>query len=220
MLDIICSLTAFAVAGFAFVFGAINLFSKKKPLYFQLLIYAVGCFALQLLSDCVLLWCGNALRAVSVGTLGILGCNFFLLSANYGQLDSIVDDGGKQNKPAKIAAIISPISLAVLGVLAFAIRSSMDTFGAIVWAVVLLPALPASYYNTKHLIMPMDDFGFLRATRPCNIAALVFYLCSTLYAITLALDIAVLYDIFTVAMSLSVLAIALVGVKGAEKWGI
>ena len=92
MQAIIFALISFLIAAFAFGFGAVKLFKKKRPLYLQLLVCAAGCFALEQLSYVINLWCGVT-AAVSIGMFGIFGSNFFLLSANYGTLDKIVDDG-------------------------------------------------------------------------------------------------------------------------------
>ena len=87
----IYGLISFLTASFAFGYGAIRLFKKRKPMYLQLLVCASGCFALEQLSYIVNLWCGVT-AVVSIGMFGIFGCNFFLLSANFGTLDKIVDE--------------------------------------------------------------------------------------------------------------------------------
>ena len=93
-------------------------------------------------------------------------------------------------------------------------------FCAVIWVVMLLPALPASYFNLKHILLPVDPFEFLRATEPCNIAALVFYLVTAAYVICSATMGSTVSGILSVLMSLSVLALSLCAVKGAKRWGI
>ena len=218
MQEVAFSLTSFLIAAFAFVFGAVKLFRKKKPMYLQILTCAAGCFAIEQLSALVNLWC-NVTAAVSIGMLGIFGCNFFLLSANFGTLDKIVDDG-KDSKKAKVIAILAPVVMAVLAVFAFLAWKEKDLFGAVMWLLMLLPALPATYFNFKHILLPMDPFEFLRATKPCNIAALVFCLLTAGYVICSASAGILICGIFSVAMSLSMLGMTLGAVKGARKWGI
>lgn len=212
------SFISFLIAAFAFGFGAVRLFRKRKPLYLQLLVCAAGCFAIEQLSCIVNLWCG-ASEAVSIGMLGIFGCNFFLLSANYGTLDKIVDDG-KAAKGARAGAVIAPVILAALAVFAFLAWKSRDLFCAVMWLVMLAPALPASYYNLKHILLPIDPFAFLRATKPCNIAALSFYTVTAVYAICSAGATNTVSGILSVLMSLAALALSLCAVRGATKWGI
>ena len=215
MKEIIFALISFLIAAFAFGFGAAKLFKKKKPLYLQLLVAAAGCFALQQLSCAVNLWCGVT-ATVSIGMLGIFGCNFFLLSANFGTLDKIVDESKGFDK-VRAVSLIAPAVMATLAVLAFLSWKDRDMFCAVMWVVMLIPALPASYFNLKHILLPMDPFEFLRATKPCNIAALVFYLATAAYVICSA---AGKGGAISVLMSVSVLALSLCAVKGAKKWGI
>ena len=218
MQDSIFGLVSFLIAAFAFGFGAAKLFKKKKPMYLQILVSAAGCFAIEQLSYVVNIWCGVT-ETVSIGMFGIFGCNFFLLSANFGTLDRIVDDGRGTGRARAISAV-APALMAVLAVIAFLSWKDRDMFCAVMWFIMLIPALPASYFNLKHILLPMDPFAFLRATKPCNIAALVFYLVTAAYVISAALGGRTASNILSVAMSLSVLALSLCAVKGAERWGI
>ena len=218
MEDIVFGLVSFILAAGAFGFGAAKLFKKKKPMYFQLIVCAAGCFAIEQLSVTVNIWCG-VYDALSIGMLGIFGCNFFLLSANYGTLDRIVDDG-KGSKKARILALIAPVIMAVLIGSVFTVWWGSNKTGAVMWTVMLIPALFASYFNLKHLLLPMDPYEFLRATKPCNIAALVFCIVTAAYAIMLPLGSNVISGTISIAASASMLLLAIFSVKGAKKWGI
>lgn len=211
-------LLSFLIAAFAFGYGAAKLFKKKKPMYLQILVSAAGCFAIQQLSYVVNIWC-DVTEAVSIGMLGIFGCNFFLLSANFGTLDKIVDDG-KGSGRARAISGIAPVIMAGLSVAAFLSWKDKDMFCAVMWLIMLIPALPASYFNLKHILLPTDPFGFLLATRPCNIAALVFYIVTAAYVICSARAGNAVSGILSVAMSGSVLGLSLCAVRGAKKWGI
>ena len=215
MIDLTFALISFLIAAFAFGLGAARLFKKKKPLYLQLLVCAAGCFAIQQLSYAVNIWC-DVTAAVSIGMFGIFGCNFFLLSANFGTIDRIVDDGKGSGKARKLA-FAAPAVMAVLTVAAFLAWRGKDRFCAVMWVVMLIPALPASYFNLKHILLPLDPFEFQRATKPCNLAALVFYIVTAAYGICSA---AGKGGLLSVLMSLSVLSLSLCAVKGAERWGI
>ena len=218
MQSMIYGLISFLTATFAFGYGAVKLFKKRKPMYLQLLVCASGCFALQQLSYTVNLWC-NVTAVVSIGMFGIFGCNFFLLSANYGTLDRIVDEGKGFDK-IRAVSIIAPAVMAALTVFAFFSWKDRDMFCAVMWVVMLIPALPASYFNLKHILLPVDPFAFLRATKPCNIAALIFYIVTAAYVICSAAMGSTVSGILSVLMSLSVLALSLCAVKGAKRWGI
>lgn len=218
MQNLIFALASFLIAAFAFGFGAAKLFKKRKPMYLQILVCAAGCFALQQLSYIVNIWC-NVTAAVSIGMFGIFGCNFFLLSANFGTLDKIVDESKGFNKVRAIS-IIAPIVMAILTVFAFLSWKDKDMFCAVMWVVILIPALPASYFNLKHILLPVDPFEFLRVTKPCNIVALSFYIITAVYSIFSANTGYIVSGILSVVMSISVLALSLCAVKGAKRWGI
>ncbi|MBQ0083409.1 MAG: hypothetical protein KBS52_01410 [Clostridiales bacterium] len=218
MQNMIFALASFLIAAFAFGFGAAKLFKRKKPLYLQILVCAAGCFAIEQLSSAVNLWC-NVNEAVSIGMFGIFGCNFFLLSANFGTLDRIVDDS-RSSKKARTLSVIAPIIIAALAVLAFIAWKDKDMFCAVMWLIMMFPALPASYFNLKHILLPLDPFEFLKLTKPCNIASLVFYVLTAAYAICSAMTGAILTGVFSILMSLSVLALSFFAVRGAERWGI
>ena len=218
MQNLIYGLISFLTATFAFGYGAVKLFKKRKPMYLQLLVCASGCFALEQLSYIVNLWCGVA-SVVSIGMFGIFGCNFFMLSANFGTLDKIVDDSKGFNK-LRVVSIIAPVVMAVLTIFAFLSWKDKDMFSAVMWGLMLIPALPASYFNLKHLLLPIDPFEILRATRSCNIASLIFYILTAAFVICLASMRSTVSGMCSVMLSLSGLALSLCAVKGAKRWGI
>lgn len=218
MQNIFSSPGALIISVAAFGYGAAKLFRKKKPLYFQLLICATGCFMLQQLSVTVNIWC-DTVTPVNIGMAGIFGCNFFLLSANYGTLDRIVDDGEGSQKARK-KAVIAPLVTALLIVCVFLCNKNTDMFYAVISSVILLPAVPASYFNLKHILLPMDPFEFLKATRSCNITALLFYLVTVIYLIASAYAGDIVCGLLSVLMSVSAAGISVSAVKGAKKWEI
>ena len=110
--------------------------------------------------------------------------------------------------------------MAVLAVAAFLSWKDKDMFCAVMWLIMLIPALPASYFNLKHILLPMDPFEFLRCTRPGNIASLAFYLVTAAYMICSAFSGVTVCGILFVLMSLAAFALSLCAVKGEKKWGI
>ena len=219
MLDVIYGVASFVIAAVAFWFGAVKLFTRKKPFYMKLLVCAAGCFMLEQQLLLINLWCGVH-EVFSIGMLGILGCNYFLLSANYGTLDKIVDDRAIENRSARLLAIIAPLIIALLCLNAFFAWKDKDIICDVMWMLMLLPAIPASYFNLKHILLPEDAGGFLRATRNSNISALILYVIMTFFVRCSATDNSRLEGILSLLMSLAVLGITISAVKGAKKWGI
>ena len=219
MLDVIYGVASFVIAAAAFWLGAIKLFAKKKPFYMKLLVCAAGCFMLEQQLLIINLWCGVH-EIFNIGMLGILGCNYFLLSANYGTLDRIVDDGSSENRKARILAFIAPVVLTLLSLNVFLLWKDKDILCAFLWMLMLLPAIPSSYLNLKHILLPMDSCGLLRATRNCNIMALILYVVMVAFAACSSSDSSRLVGILSLLMSISVFGITLSAIGGAKKWGI
>lgn len=210
---------SFGIAAAAFAFGAKRFFKKKKPMYFQLLICAAGCFALRELSDVVTELCGGSERSVTVGLLGLFGCLFFLLSANYGQLDGIVDDHAEGSGRARVIAFAAPVLFGAC-LLALLIKADLGAFSAIVYAIVLAPLIPASYFNLKHLLLPVDPFGFLRATRECNFTSLAFCLLCVAQLAANAFLPAWCGAVVTLLSAADLFLLVLASERGIRKWGI
>ena len=219
MLDVIYGVASFVIAAAAFWLGAARLFARKKLFYMKLLVCAAGCFMLEQQLLLINLWCGVH-EVFSIGMLGILGCNYFLLSANYGTIDKIVDDDAKENRTARLLAIIAPVVVALLCLNAFFSWKDKDIICAVLWMIMLLPAIPASYLNLKHILLPIDASGFLSVTKNCNISALILYVVMTFFVRCSATDNSRLVGILSLLMSLAVFGITVSAVRGAEKWRI
>ena len=204
----------------AFISGVYKLFRKKSPLYFQLLICAVGCLALEQLYIAAAIWCNIFNPNINLGMIGLFGCNFFLFSANYGQLDSIIDDGSNTNSSARKIAFAAPIILACAIAIIIPLIFSHSAKVVLLFIAMLIPACPASYFNLKHLLMPMDDFEFLKGTRKCNLSALLFYAISVIYIYGIVLAKPWLQGIAMVMMSVSMLLVSIFAIEGAKQWAI
>lgn len=206
-----------AVAGF--IYAGFAMGKKKIALYFSLLIFAAGCFALQQIAMLVATAC-NVSSALNIGRAGLLACNLFLVSANYGSLDSIVDDGSRENVPAKnkgkVAAVIFIIVLAIY----FMVAIKTKLYLAVINTVLMIPAIFGVYYNVKHILMPTDALGLLKATRRCDLAALSFYVYNVIYIFALSFNSQILYSISMILISLSLFALSIFAVKGAKEWSI
>lgn len=211
-------LVSFLAAAGGFGFGAVKLFKKGKPLYLQILVCAAGCFAVEQMSLLVNIWC-NIQENVSINMLGVFGCNLFLLSANLGAIDKIVTEG-KPDKKIQLLSFLAPIVTGGLAVATFFAWEKYDMLFAVVCAAVLLPAIPASYLNLKHILLPIDSNGFLRVTKPCNIFALIYYLLNGILAVAAVFDNLILDGIISIVMAVSMFLLVVFAVKGAKQWEI
>lgn len=158
----------------AFIFGVVKLFKKKTPMYFQLAICSVGCFALEKLYDTLCYLCtGGFVEGFSIGTLGCAGSIAFLLVANTGAFDSIFNDVSEGNKKERLMAWIAPaiLTLIIIFVLLFAELKAQDI---IVTAIIFAAAVPCSYFNLKLVLLKDKNDGFLKAVKPLNLVSLIY----------------------------------------------
>lgn len=200
----------------AFIYAAVRLFRRGKPLYFQLIAAAVGCLLLSSLNRLAAVFCGSFDTLATAAPLAVGGAALFLLSANYDQLDGIVDDGTARLY-VKLSACIAPLLLAVSGVVIVAFCAG-DILMRIVTALVLLPMLPASYLNLKHLLLPADEVGFLRATRGTNLCALGFYIAVHTAMLLSPEGIGVLSGAPCLLLTAASLALAISAERGTSVW--
>ena len=161
------------LAAIGIIYGICMLITKKLPLYFQLSICAVGCLMLGYIFDiCDYIVNGMNSNEYFIGYLGSIGSFLFLLTASVGYMDGIIDDGTPQMKKCRGMALVAPILAAILLVLNMFANVPIST--KVVYFVLWIPAMYCSYFNLKHAIVPDMGFGFVKAIRPYNIAALSF----------------------------------------------
>lgn len=203
----------------SFIYGAAVFFKKGIAMYLQLIVCALGSLALGHFYRIICILTAGALPVgFHVGYLGDFSCFMFLFSANYGQMDGIVDDGSDNLKPLRRFSFLAPIALALL--LSTLFLADMRVVKRWILIFSILPALPAAYYNLKHLLIPDMDFGFIRAIRPFNGSALAFIFINVLYQILYAFG---LYDLSVAASALLAICsfvVILNAKKGVEKWTI
>lgn len=212
-------LAAFIISAAAFLRGIAKMFRKGKPMYFQLLICSAGCFSLKELWTIINEICGVS-GIINVGLIGNLGCFWFMLSANYGSLDSFVDDKSCSNKKPKILALIAPAVLALcLGLFIFNSLNNNSRANVLIPSACFIPTLAASYYSLKHLILPVDELGFLRSTKLCNI--FIIMLCIAAYVELVVLLGGSSIALSAVSLTISCLMAGLVFAceRGTKIWG-
>ena len=205
---------------FSFIYGLNHFFRKGRPLFLQSLTMAMGCYALgSVYHLCQTLTTETVLEGFTPAYLGRIGFFLFLITASYGQMDRIIDDGSRKIKPYRYIALIAPL-LAILLYIPNAIIIELPIQTKIAVLLVWLPAVVAVYYNVKHAIIPNLDFGFIKAIKPYNIlaACLGFAELLCLTAWDYFNDTLLVISSFAFAIFCVVLMYA--AKKGAEKWTI
>ena len=223
-IDLVCMWIAeilpLSATVFSFIYGLKNFFKKGKPLFLQSITMAMGCHALgSIYHLCQTLTTETVLEGFTPAYLGRIGFFLFFVTASYGQMDRIVDDGTPKIKPSRYIALLAPLCAAIL----FIPNATMDDLpiGTKISAfLVWLPAMVSVYYNLKHAIIPDCDFGFIKAIKPYNFSAVGLgfaeLCCLTawdyLYSAPLVIT--------SVAFAVVCVATMFAAKKGADKWKI
>ena len=161
------------LATVALVYGLYIAITRKLPLYFQLSVATVACLLLGYIFDiCYYIIHGLSEEGYMIGYLGSIGSFLFLLTASVGYMDGIIDDGTPKMKKCRYIALIGPVIAILLWVPNM--YADVPTITKVVYSILWVTAIFSSYFNLKHAIIPDMGFGFVRAIRPFNIAALAF----------------------------------------------
>ena len=209
-----------ACAEVGFNYGLFRLLKKNDALYIRMIVFSVGCAMLGRIFEALQFLVNGQIRSgFHVGLLGIIGSFMFLFSANFGQMDSLVDDGSKAFKKARIIALAAPAVVIAMWCVIPATNGFSGT--TIPYAVVSLFIAQAAYFHLKHIIIKDVDFGLIRAIRPYNIVALIYaFLCMVEMTVKTFNLPAVCIIIVYILQCAVMLALMPVLERGVNKWTI
>lgn len=216
----IAELVPLAAALFCLIYGLRHFFKRGKPLFLQSLTMAMASHALgSIYHLCYTLASDTLMEGFTPTYLGRIGFFLFILTAGYGQLDRIIDDGSAKMRFARLVALTAPLG-AVLLYLPNAIWEDVPMATKVVYALVWLPAAFSMYFNLKQAIIPDLDFGFVKAIKPYNTLVLCLEF-SELLCLTAWND----YDPVWLALSTVLFGVLCIctmvaAKKGVEKWTI
>jgi hypothetical protein len=222
-MDLIClwiaELAPLAATLFSLIYGLKHFFKKGKPLCLQSITMAMASHALgSIYHLCQSLTSETIVDGFTPAYLGRIGFFLFILTASYGQLDRIVDDGSPKMRHARILALIAPILAALLYIPNYFANSPY--FTKISYALIWIPAVVSVYFSLKHAIIPDLDFGFIKAIKPYNVFVLCLsfseLLCLTAWDYFNSVWIAVLSTLFGVLCICTMISAK----KGVKKWTI
>ena len=216
----IAELVPLAATLFSLSYCLKHFFKKGKPLYLQSLTMAMASHALgSIYHLCQTLTSDTVVEGFTPAYLGRIGFFLFIITASYGQLDRIVDDGSVKMRPARFIALIAPV-FAILLYLTNIPVIDTPVITKVVYGMVWIPAIISVYFNLKHAIIPDLDFGFIKALKPYNILVLSLgfaeLLCLTAWNHYYATQLALTSIVFAVLCICTVIAAK----KGVEKWTI
>ena len=199
---------------FTFFFGAVKLWRKGKPLYFQIIIAAIGCYALYQLFVIVVTFCDFAETYFNDGFFGLLGCNCFLLCANHGAVEKLFDKPKKKYTVISILAEVLMLALSIV-IAVFYFEKIQITF--FLFILQQIPACLVIGYNIRHLFTPVDELGLIKGLRLTDIFSMTFCITGTL-DIAAWINPGVISGIADLVLAFVAVALMFSAVKGAEKW--
>ena len=223
-IDLVCmwiaELVPLSATLFSFIYGLKKFFKKGKPLFLQSITMAMGCHALgSIYHLCQTLTTETVLEGFTPAYLGRIGFFLFFITASYGQMDRIVDDGTAKIRPSRYIALIAPVCAALL-YLPNAFMEDLPLATKISAFLVWLPAMVSVYYNLKHAIIPDCDFGFIKAIKPYNCLAVALgfaeLCCLTAWDYLYNAPLVITSIIFAITCVTTIL----LAKKGADRWTI
>ena len=207
------------MSAMALAYGIFSVITKKLPLYFQLSLCVVACLMLGYIFDICDYVVNIALEeGFFIGYLGSIGSFLFLLTASIGYMDGIIDDGSSQMKKCRYISLIAPVLAAALWIPN--VLADVPVGTKIVYSVLWIPAMCSSYFNLKHAIIPDMGFGFVKAIRPFNIAALAFTFLQLIHLTLWNYCGWILLLISGIVFGSSCIVMVVMADKGVEKWAL
>ena len=218
-IEIICNSLLCIGALIGFLYSLIKFFKPKKALYKKMVACALGCLFIERLYEIVqYVIVGDLPQLFEIGTFGNIGCYMFLFSANYGAIDSLIDDKSKALKKYRIAALSAPII--TLGAAIVILLSPSDPGRKITCAIEVLFVGASAYYSLKHLIIPKDYSDFLSGLRTFHAVSLLLAVGTTVEDTIWCYQVSVqaIWYIPYAILLVSMLALAPALERGTKQW--
>ena len=208
-------LMASAFAGL--LYGSFRCILGKRPLYAVMAVLGVGCIFLGSFHTVVRLLTDVPTRGVfQTGTLGTVGAFMFFFSANYGQIDSLVDDGTPAFRKYRLTAACGTAAAAALSLLIlFSPAPAGEKAGGLLGA---LAVCMSSYFHIKHLVIPDVEKGVVSCQRLYNAVLLCLGLLCITKSAALAYDRYYLYTLLTVPQCILTAAAVPAVDTGVSRW--
>ena len=199
------------------IYGIYRFYRPKKALFLKMLSGGVSCLMFtELFMVIYMVTQGDLEPGFHVGMLGIIGSFMYLFSANYGQMDGLVDNRKKEMLPTRLKAFAAPLIILLLYAL-FCVLVD-DVAVRIPVGIVTAFIIPCAYYNFKHIIIYDVKLGIIRQLRMYNILAFAYAVLTMLNFIGLYANIVPLYIVSSIGIGLIAATILPVLKRGVDKW--
>ena len=206
-----------------FIYGVKNFFKKGKAYYLQIVTMAMGCYAMgSFYHLCQSITTGDLADGFTAAYLGRIGFFLFLFTANYGQMDGLLDDRTPSLKKFRYIALIAPVTVALLYLPC--VLAEMPYSTKISLSFLWIAAIFSSYFNFKHAIISDLGYGFVKAIRPYNICALILtfleLILQVLWAYYVNDYILIVIMVVTIIFSIVSILTMVTLKRGVEAWKI
>ena len=163
----------FGIILIASVYGMLQMFKKRVPVYFMLYICGAWCFAVRLIYIFLIQACGEIYNeASSLSFLGIGGMFAFFATANYGTFNSLIDDRGNKIWLIRIVSHLNALLVAALIALEV-FFAHLPLFNIITLFLSLVSVPCCVYFSTKILLMRSNGDTLLMGVKPLNFSTLL-----------------------------------------------
>ena len=217
-LVLIMNIIFMLAAAVSFIRGAGLNFKEGKAVYIWLVTCAVGCaFVSGLFETVQLLIRPDVVGGYQLGLLGLMGEFLFFFSANFGEIDSLGDDGTAAYKKYRVISFVV-CALVFTGALVMCRKSILAVSGRIFTLAALVIIMLALFFHIKHLIIPDVEDGILKSIRYYNLIGMINCIASVL--VLLSGQGTVVWTIAFAVKIAMIVAILPVLEKGVAKWTI
>ena len=199
---------------FSSIFGCITIFSKKEPLFYRIIFFAMlSCLMGNVYTVLYnMLWQADG-TGFHVGYLGYIGMFLFLHSSYYGAINSLADGGQAEFKKYRIiAAVVASVFFIGSVLMLFSFQKAPWMY------IIVIPMGFTLYFAMKLLIIPDVDLGIIKVMRPYN--ALIVCLCISMILRILSKSGSVLETISSICTGILLAFCIPVAGNGVKKWFI
>ncbi len=201
------------------VYGFCQFFRPKKAVYLQLITSGVGCILFARLFQFIHLAAKGDIRdGFNIGMIGVIASFLFFLTANYGQIDGLVDDRSKAFRSTRIRALIVPAAILIIYAVFFFLVDSTEL--RIVVGVVTFIIMLCTYYNYKHVIIFDVELGIVRPLKKYNALVIAYAVFSMVEFIGLYAHIMPLYIVACAGIGIAAILLLPVLKGGVDKWTV
>ncbi|MCF0230343.1 MAG: hypothetical protein HUJ76_11715 [Parasporobacterium sp.] len=176
-MEVVINLILTLCTGFALIYGLLH---RSRAIYVQLLASGAGVMMLGSLFQMLCTLTGIDISGrFHVGYFSMVGTFMFFFSANYGQMDSLIDLPKEKAGKYSLLSFAAVIPVLLLYIAVLLSECTMAYKISALFPVVFIAL--SEYYSFKLLICPDVEGGVIRSIRPSNALLCIFGLGCSLH---------------------------------------